>query len=105
MQAKRIVVAIALVATLSGGMAMAADNRSTANAGPTASSGDKTEITQDDAAGLKIARYRGIWDQLRNVPPQEGNRASVTCSDRPMARLLAGLFGFDEIMRSCEKID
>ena len=107
MRAKRIVVAAALVALLSGGAAMAADSRTAGSAGPTAKSG-ATEVSQNDEAGLRAVLYRGRWDQVRSTPsppPMDPMGLFDSCSDNSFARLVAGMFGFDEFMRACEAGD
>ena len=83
---------------------MAADSRTAGNAGPTVKSGE-TEIYQSNETGLRVARFRGRWDQVRNSPPERGVRPANTCSDNPLARLVAEMFGFQDIARACESGD
>jgi hypothetical protein len=59
-------------------------------------------IYQDKDVKYHVSLYRGRWDQVRYTPPEHGVGPVDTCSDSPLARLVAEMFGFEELAQKCE---
>jgi hypothetical protein len=104
MRAKRIVMTAALVAIVSGGVASAVNDDPSSS--PRQTTNAPTDVFQSDDHQRRAARFRTRQPPVENPAPESLDRRHVdTCSNGPLARIVAGALGFADIIVPCPEND